>query len=181
MNRVLSLTLILLLISPTGCKKSDDTASSSGGSGGASANSGDPEAVKVVQDELDRHWVKAGDGWMSQFPAKTNVFTGQRAGPESMYRQVKELKFDLETSELSDSDKLNGVTFRGTCDFHSVPVRVYGDPSAFGPPAWGPWHPSIDNLTVQKVKGKWDVYGTGWFNTGEKPPQAIVTKLLAAG
>src|SRR5947207_14653854 len=78
--------------------KSSDTASSgsasasgaatgSGSGVDAPAGQGDSEAVKAVCDELAKHWVKTGDGWVSEFPSQVSLATGKRAGPESYSRQ----------------------------------------------------------------------------------------------
>jgi hypothetical protein len=195
---VLAILASSMVLGVGGCKekesasKSSDNSSSSGGgspsagSGSAAALSadgiagqGDKEAVQAVCDELAKHWVKTPDGWVSEFPSQVSIATGKRAGPESYYRQIKALKFTLEAGEVSASDKLNGLSYRGTGQFETAPVRLYNDPNAFGQPRWSEWHDSNESVFVEKKNGKWNIAGTagGWMVSGEKPSAAALAKI----
>jgi hypothetical protein len=200
-SRRLSLLAILaslMVLAVGGCKEkesgsqsSGSSSSTSGGSSGASSGSGavttadgisgqgDKEAVQAVCDELAKHWVKTPDGWVSEFPSQVSLATGKRAGPESYYRQIKALKFTLESGEVSESDKLNGVSYRGTGQFDTAPVRLFNDPNAFNQPRWSPWHDSNESVFVEKRNGKWNIAGTagGWMVAGEKPSAAALAKI----
>ena len=182
-NRLVFALVLLLTLATSSCNKNDG-----GGSAGASSGNGvdaiagsggDRDAVKAVSDELAKRWTKTSDGWISEFPSKVSLLTGQRSGPESYYRQIKALKFDLETNDLSESDKLNGVQFRGHCQFDPAPVRLYNDPNAFGGPTWSEWHPSNESAVVVKKNGKWDVVGEagGWIVAGAAPAPGVVAQL----
>src|SRR5437667_11520606 len=54
-----------------GCSKTDSGESGSANAGGASAGSipgeGPADSVKAVGAELDKHWLKTPDGWISQY------------------------------------------------------------------------------------------------------------------
>jgi hypothetical protein len=186
-----SVGIALFLLFAIGCGKkdaggSDAKASASPPSDARAAatpsdsNAGqeNPEAVAALNEELARRWLRTPDGWISEYPAKTNVFTGERAGPESYYRQIKELKFNVEPNELSESDKLNGVQFMGLCKFTDAPMRIFGDPNAFGPPRWSEWKPSTEAVRVEKRGGHWLFAGVmGYLVAGTKPSAGTVAQL----
>ena len=197
MNRSRSTGMLLALLLGagllvlSGCPSKDSSEGQSGagkssGSGSASnqnaasnaiVGEGDGDAVKAVSEELAKHWLKTADGWSSEYPAKTYLATGQRAGPESFYRQLKQLKFGVDAEEISESDKLNGIQFRALCQFASTPKRIYGDPNAFGPPRWSDWQSSDESLRVEKRNGKW-IFGSGDFLlSGTKPSESTVGQL----
>ena len=145
---------------------------------GSISGQGDGEAVAFLRQELEKRWLKTPDGWLSEYPAKTYIATGQRAGPESFYRQIKELKFDVEPDDLTESDKLNGIQFRGECRFSHAPKRIYGDPNAFGPLRWSDWTPSNESVRVQKRNGQWSASdGLGYLMSGTKPGEGAVSQL----
>lgn len=173
-----------------GCSKTEDhTADTPSASSTPAANDspdkdsaampaqGDAEAVMAMRQELSRHWVRLPEGWISEYPARIRIATGQRDGPESFYRQIKQLKFDVETREISESDKLNGITFRGSCQFTHAPVRIYGDPNAFGPPRWSDWGASDEAVQMEKRNGKWTFGGIGYMVTGTQPSAATIATL----
>jgi hypothetical protein len=186
----------LMVLGVGGCKEKESSSSSGSSSGSGSGSGsgstpaavtsadgisgqGDKEAVQAVSDELAKHWVKTADGWVSEFPSQVSLATGKRAGPESYYRQLKALKFTLDAGEVSASDKLNGVSYRGTGQFETAPVRLYNDPNAFNQPRWSEWHDSNESVFVEKRNGKWRIEGTagGWMVSGEKPAAAALAKI----
>jgi hypothetical protein len=164
--------------SSTGGPPSASAANAAGDGTSAIAGQGDADAVKAVSDELANHWLKTGDGWISEFPSQTYIATGKRASAESYYRQIKALKFYVDPGELSDSDKLNGVQFAGLCQFDHAPVRTFGDPNAFGPKRWSDWHESDESIRVQKKNGQWSFAGNlGYILEGAKPSADIAAQL----
>jgi hypothetical protein len=172
----LLLILALGLVVGIGCSDGESSSGETGsGSGDASASKGDPEAVKAVSEELAKHWAKSPNGWTSEYPTKVRLGTGERAGPESFYREVKDLTFNVDSETLSESDKLNGVSFRGECDFNSIPYRIYGDPASFGPPAWSNWQASWETLRIEKRNGKWIMGGNmnSWVNGTKPSPETV--------
>lgn len=157
------------LITLTGC--SDEDSGSDGSSAASSVvGTGDPDALNAIRAELDKHWLKTSDGWVSQYPAReTNA-----------YRQVKEFKFEINSGELSDADKLNKFEFAGSC-MPEVTIREYGFYERFGTVAntqWSPWKEEFLRIQVSKNDGQWSVK-TGiddWLLTGTKPdPSAVPT------
>jgi hypothetical protein len=183
---VFALLLVCFLLL-AGCHKDSeskkDESSGESGTAGAPADpnivngTGDKDAVQAVRDELNKHWLHTADGWFSEFPSKTYIVSGERAGPESFYRQFKQLNFTVEPNDLSDSDKLNGLQFYGTCQFNSPPVRLFNDPNEFGQPHWSAWHPSIESLSVQKKNGKWIVLSNGYLISGTIPAAGKIAQL----
>lgn len=181
------LALFFAICLSTSCKKSDGTASgSSGGSSGTSAAGGisgtgdDPAAVAAARDEIAKHWVSTPDGWISEFPSHVYIATGKRSDAESYYRQIKDLKFELESRDLSDSDKLNGVQYRGYCTILSAPIRLYNDPNSFGGKTWSPWKQSdvaTSAFYVEKVKGQWKFSGDSFAISGTPPTPSTVGQL----
>ena len=177
------LLVVILVLVVGGCSKKESEGGSGSSAGAASdpaviSGKGDAEAVKALGDELAKRWLRTADGWISEYPAQTYLATGKRAGPDSFYREIKELKFVLEASGISESDKLNGVQFRGSATFTQAPTRVYGDPNAFGPKKWSEWKGSFETVNVQKVNGRWS-FGSnlGYIVEGEKPAAATVAGL----
>ncbi len=165
-----------------GCSRKD-----SDGAGGSSAAANDPtvisgkgdaQAVKALAEELAQRWVRAPEGWVSMYPSQTYLATGKRAGPDSFYREMKELKFEVEAGPLSESDKLNGIQYRGTATFSQTPARIYGDPNAFGPAKWSEWKGSFETVSMQKINGRWGFGNAmGYMVTGEKPGAAELGKI----
>jgi hypothetical protein len=183
-NKNLSIvTLILASLLCGGCDKHDD---SSGGSSGGSASSGpisgtgDAGAVAAVKDEIAKRWLATPDGFVSEYPSHVMIATGKRADAESYYRQIKELKFEIETIEISESDKLNGVQFRGYCHLKSSPMRFYNDPNSFGGKKWSEWKGSDEATAIAaivKKNGKWDFPTDSFLVTGAKPSESTVAQL----
>jgi hypothetical protein len=173
----------------SGCKDKDSTSNKSGAAANATSSNaaadptsisgeGDAEAVKAMNEELAKRWTKTQDGWVSEYPSKTYIATGERAGPESFYRQIKELKFQVQPDEISEADKLNGFQFQGTCQFNPSSVRTYNDPNAFGPPRWSDWHTVQGTVHIDKRKGQWLFSGIqGYLVNGTKPDAGTLSKL----
>jgi hypothetical protein len=176
-----------------GCGKKDSGGSSTGGSsangpsGEASAGApgtiggtGDPDAVNAANAEIAKHWVSTPDGWISEFPSHVYIATGKRSDAESYYRQLKELKYDIQPGELSDADKLNGLQFYGRCVNRASPMRVFNDPNEFIGKKWTEWKQSGEGMAafvVQKKNGQWICDGDSYFVTGTKPSDSTVGQL----
>lgn len=146
----------------------------------AISGTGDAEAVAAVRSELMKRWVQTSDGWISEFPSHVSPFTGQRADAESYYRQLKSLDFEVQPRDVSDADKLNGLTYRGYVELKSSPMRLFNDPNSFTPKLWSPWkqsEPAGSSFGVRKVKGQWAVYGDGYPIMGAKPASGILGQL----
>lgn len=141
---------------------------------------GDAEAVAAVRSEMMKRWVQTADGWISEFPSQVSLMTGQRAGPESYYRELKSLDFEVQTRDVSDADKLNGLTYRGYVELKSSPMRLFNDPNSFTPKQWSAWkqsEPAVSSFGVRKVKGRWAVYGDGYPIMGAKPTSGTLGQL----
>lgn len=141
---------------------------------------GDAEAVTAVRNELLQRWVQTSDGWISEFPSQVSLMTGKRAGPESYYRELKSLDFEVQPRDVSDADKLNGLTYRGYVEMKSSPMRLFNDPNSFTPKQWSPWkqsEPAVSSFGVRKVKGQWAVYGDGYPIMGAKPASGTLGQL----
>ena len=185
-----ALILVTGLLLLAGCgKESQSEISSSAHSGGASGSKagnegisgdGDAEAVAAVRNELLRRWALTSDGWISEFPSQVSLMTGKRAGPESYYRQLKSLDFEVQPRDVSDADKLNGLTYRGYVELKSSPMRLFNDPNSFTAKQWSPWkqsEPAVSSFGVRKVKGQWAVYGDGYPIMGAKPASGTLAQL----
>jgi len=188
--RTSALILVTGLLLLAGCGKdsaSDSHSSSQSSSGSASkvgneaiAGMGDAEAVAAVRSEMMKRWVQTPDGWISEFPSQVSLMTGQRAGPESYYRELKSLDFEVQPRDVSDADKLNGLTYRGYVELKSSPMRLFNDPNSFTAKQWSPWkqsEPAVSSFGVRKVKGQWAVYGDGYPIMGAKPASGTLAQL----
>ena len=181
------ITNMLLL---TGCGKetqsnsqssahSNDATASKAGSNSISGT-GDADAVTAVRNELMKRWVQTSDGWVSEFPSQVTLMTHERAGPESYYRQLKSLDFEVQPRDVSDADKLNGLTYRGYVELKSAPMRVFNDPNSFSSKQWSPWRqsePAGSSFGIRKVNGQWAVYGDGYPIMGAKPASGTLGQL----
>jgi len=180
--------LLAALLVVAGCGKSGSGgASASGGSGAAPSENGnlygtgDPDAVNAVYAELTQRWVQTPDGWVSEFPQHVYIATGQRADAASFYRQIKELKFDIQQNDLSDADKLNGYEYNGYVQFRGSPIRTYDDPNSMVSNQWTSWTQSDEggapSFKVYKQNGKWTCDGDCYLIEGTQPSQDTIAQL----
>jgi hypothetical protein len=137
------------------------------------------EAQDAAVAEIARHWVKNADGWTT---ARSN---GTSFAPDNLLRQYRELAAEsVNPSDLSESDRLNGVEWAGEVTFKPSPAREVGDPGvAFEGLAgvglnrqrgrWTQWvdYPA-DSVRLQKVKGKWQVSQDNNLLRGKLPTPA---------
>ena len=184
----LILATCMLLLAGCGKDSASDSHSSSQSSSDSASNAGtesisgagDAEAVAAVRNELMKRWVQTSDGWISEFPSHVSPFTGQRSDAESYYRELKSLDFEVQPRDVSDADKLNGLTYRGYVELKSSPMRLFNDPNSFSTKRWSAWkqsEPAVSSFGVRKVKGQWAVYGDGYPIMGAKPASGTLGQL----
>jgi len=164
---------------------SSDSAEGSGGSGSLSAADRQAEAAALA--ELQRHWLKGGDGWTAA------EVGGSPYAPDHFLRQYRELVITgVEPQELGESDKLNGFEWAGTVTFKKTVLREAGGQQTYvmeglgsGQQAYvekqpGRWSQWIDMqpgpLRLQKNKGAWQFQWDGSYLRGTLPgPQDFAT------
>ncbi|HSZ57827.1 MAG TPA: hypothetical protein VK797_19345 [Tepidisphaeraceae bacterium] len=180
-KKVFSLVNFLLIatVAVGGCKKSGSSDSGSAGSDRASALDG--EAQAAAMGEIQKHWAKGPDGWT------TARVSGSAYAPDRYIRQMRELTVQgVQSSELTDSDRLNGMEWAGEVTFKSAPCREAGDAglllegmSNLGLSVnrqRGRWTQWVDfqpeAIRVQKVKGQWQAQQDTWLLRGAIPQPA---------
>lgn len=136
----------------------------------------DRAAAEFVQAKVDAHWVKAADGWTTQLQRR-NMFGEPMEGlPEILFEQYRDLKFSVRPMEVSESQRLNGATYRAEVSFASVPMRQYRAIESLGNPiGWLPWqeYSPASSFAVELRNGKWLMEDMEMF-AGLKPdPSAI--------
>jgi hypothetical protein len=157
-------------------------AGSAGGSEAAANPStvpgtGDPDAVKVAQLELKKHWVKTSDGWISAlqyYPYRK--YTYAVPFDELRFLEIRDLSFDITPMDISDTDKLNGIQYHGWCKFADSSVRVFNQGGAA---QWNQWADDRDNgysLDILKVNGQWQIHG-GEMTSGTVPDAQTLARL----
>lgn len=189
-THLIGLILAVGLLLPAGCNKDStsnghsagqtSTASASNAAAESISGAGDAEAIAAVRNELMKRWVQTSDGWISEFPSHVSPFTGQRSDAESYYRELKSLDFEVQPRDVSDADKLNGLTYRGYVELKSSPMRLFNDPNSFSQRQWSAWkqsEPAVSSFGVRKVKGQWAVYGDGYPIMGAKPASGTLGQL----
>jgi len=161
-----------------GDSSSADAGAAASGGGGPLSGTGDPAAVKFLCDELRKHWVATPDGFTSEYPSHVYIATGLRADAESFYRQIKELKFVVETQDLDNADKLNGITYEGYCKFQSSPTRKFNDPNELIGKHWTPWAQSNEEaVRVEKKNGQWSAHSNSYLVDGTQPTASTLAQL----
>jgi len=147
---------------------------------GASADSPiEKEARQAAQTELDKHWTKTADGYV------TARDIGSSFAPFRYVRQAKDISIDsISPDEVTDTDKLNGIEWAGEATFKSTPVREAGES---GPVLdgmanqtimrprgrWSQWLDyQPESIRLQKVKGQWQIQNDTWLLRGTKPTPA---------
>lgn len=148
-----------------------------GRAGGVSANgrhynADELAAQNAVMAEIRKHWVQGPDGWT------TAMLGGTSFVPSRFLRQVKKLKVaDVESNELSQSDKLNGFEWEGSVTFEETPMREAGDQGYVGDGdtnprmvirpkgQWSQWVSFTPlDIYVEKLHGKWQ-FSSGGMQT----------------
>ena len=154
----------------TGCHRSDSD------SGGSKTSAVEHDASDFALAEMTKHWTKNADGWITAKDA------GSSFAPVRYLREVRDLSVDsVESSDLSDADRLNGFEWAGTASMKKTPCREAGEPgvvldgmaSVTIMRRRGQWSQWIDYqpepVRVQKVKGKWQVQPDNGLLTGATP------------
>jgi hypothetical protein len=177
---VLGFTLIA--IPPGGCSKSDSGSSSgSDSAGGSKASAIENEAQAAALAEIQKHWAKGSDGWT------TARDTGSSFAPIKFLRQMRDIApQSVESSDLGESDKLNGIEWAGQVNFKSSPCREAGDDgfllegmSNLGVSVsrhrgrwtqWADYQPEA--IRLHKTKGKWEIQQDTWLLRGSIPQPA---------
>ena len=106
----------------------------------------------MAQAELNKYFVKCGDRW---YLDKLNSFYGYGI---DFYELRENGKTNLKEETLSESDKLNGIEYKGNLIFsYKGPQRmvVSGETSDW---RWTDWGEGIHNIRiyVEKKKGSWN-------------------------
>jgi len=160
------------LTAHTGCSKSDSGGSGSANGGGASASSipgeGPADSVKAVGAELDKHWLKTPDGWISQYHTHDAMDKAI-----DVFVEMKDLKFEVASKDnRSDGDKQNGIEFGTIGSLYASQFRVFAPDYTSrepGPPGkWKDWREPKDpmDFSVFKQNGTWQVGDWEKFKPG---------------
>jgi hypothetical protein len=170
---------LAVVFGSVGCGSSgSDAVEGSGGSGHVSGADRQAEAAALA--ELQRHWLKGGDGWTAA------EVGGSPYAPDHFLRQYRELIITgVEPQELGESDKLNGFEWAGTVTFKKTVCREAGGQQTYvmeglgdGQQAYvekqpGRWSQWIDMqpgpLRLQKHKGAWQFQWDGSYLRGTLP------------
>ena len=171
---------LALTLGSHACKKapSSEPAKSDAGSGASPAVPAiEREAQDAALAELGKHWTKGPDGWT------TAITSGVSVAPDHYLRQFRELTVHhVESADLSDSDRLNGLEWAGQVVFKSAPCREAGDQGLVlegmvglninrQRGRWSQWADFQPNpIRLQKVKGQWQVNQDTLLLRGQ-PPQ----------
>jgi hypothetical protein len=170
---------LVIAVALAGCGNSD---SGDGGKAGATGGDGaqvsglDKEARDAAVAEVQKHWVKGGEGWVT---ARTS---GSPYAPDHYLRQMKDLTVrHVQPNEISETDKMNGFEWAGTVAFNRSPCREAGDAGMVlegvadvrADRPRGKWSQWIDfqpeSMHVQKVKGQWQIEQDTWLLRGNIP------------
>jgi len=147
---------------------SGDSAASGGAGGGGSSNTSsgggaqqltglDREAYDFIAARIDEHWLRTADGWTTQFQ-RMNIGGEVMPGrPDTLYRQLRNITFNVTAVPVSESQRLNGSDYRAEVEFATTALRQFNlVDSGMGPPGWTPWeehYPST--IAVERRNGKW--------------------------
>lgn len=135
------------------------------------------EAGDAVMVEIGKHWSKAADGW-------TTAYNSGNAFAPNYLRQLRDITVaGVESSELSEADKMNGVQWAGEVTFRKIPMREAGDPGPvsadFGGGVMrtkGRWSQWVDltpeRIQALKVNGKWQFQQETMLLQGKQPSNA---------
>jgi hypothetical protein len=195
MRSIVPILMMVAVISLCGCNgdnEANDNATDSaggasgGGSGGAAAvadrsngaatSADDKTAAAFVQSKIDEHWLKTADGWVTQMHRR-NVFGEEMEGvPEVLYLQYRDMKFSVKRVTLTESQKLNGTTYRAEITFEYVPTRrFHTERSMSAPPGWSRWDEEqpAEAIVVELRHGKWLMTDAELFAWRKPDPAAI--------
>ena len=162
-----------MMLTAAGCGKSDsDAAAKPGGAGGGI----EQEAQSAAFAEIQKHWTKGPDGWT------TSRISGSPYAPDHYVRQVRDFSVqEVQSFDLSDSDRLNGLEWEGQVNFKSAPCREAGDPGLVlegivslsinrQRGKWTQWVDfQPDPIRLHKMKGQWQAMQDTWLLRGSMP------------
>lgn len=147
-------------------------------SDGKKLSADDKAAADAFLAKLQEHWVKAPDGWITEYQQYNmlgQVMPGQV--PDLHFHQFREFKFTVTPEELTDAMKLNGTDYRGSVKFEGCPERYYREEQTWeGPKGWGQWkdgNPEWAGLAIERRKGQWITSDSDLFR-GVKPNSATI-------
>jgi hypothetical protein len=114
----------------------------------------DGQAVLQAKKLVGEHIIRCGDSWYTYFHN------------ESFIRELREVRFEVISHDLSPADRANGVEWDGEVTFGADKYRRYDSRSR----SWAEWNQwkYVHFVEVSKVKGKWKLSTVGpWsFSTG---------------
>ena len=138
----------------------------------ASADSGDDEALKLAQQKFADVFVEKGDVTVTRY---THVIPFDHPADWSLL-QYKEVSSEVHPGKLSEVDKMNGVTWRGSVTFKARFTRtlmgiLYPDHEAFDGLHPGDWGQAgnIFGVALEQRSGKWTVKSDDGFSELSKP------------
>ena len=103
----------------------------------------DRQAESAAMAELQKHWVKAADGWT------TSVVAGSPYAPDRFLRQCRALAIkEMEPQDLTESDKLNGFEWVGRANLKPTSCREAGG-------LGGMVLDGMSNTVVSRQRGRW--------------------------
>lgn len=178
------LLCLILLLAPTGCRKSSTPEADKSADGASPEVTGlAAEAKGAALAEVSRHCSKGPDGWTSA------VVSGSPYAPEHFLRQFRSVAVaGVEAFPLAESDRLNGFEWVGEVTFEKTPSREAGESGIIldgvvgvnvsrRPGRWSQWVDySPSAMRVQKLKGKWQVNQDNTFCRGTPPGPADFTR-----
>jgi hypothetical protein len=138
---------------------------------GGKMSADDTATTAFVQTKIDQHWAKNADGWVTQLH-KRNAFGEEMEGvPEVLYLQYRDMKFSVNPVTLTESQRLNGTTYRAEITSEYVPARrFHTEKSMSAPPGWSRWDQEqpAEAIVVELRNGKWLMSDAELF-AGAKP------------
>jgi hypothetical protein len=166
--------VLALLFSSAGCGHS---VSDGSGDSRAGLSGEDKQAEQVAVAELQKHWLKGGDGWT------TAVVSGSPYAPDRFLRQCRALAIqELKPQDLTDSDKLNGFEWVGQATLKPTSCREAGGQGGMvldgmsqvvvskQPGSWSQWVDFTPGpMRFQKQKGAWQFQWDGSYLRGALP------------
>lgn len=136
-----------LLIALTGCGSGMDI-------------SGDRDASKALRQAFQQHFANCSGTW-------TTVLPGGR------HLQLAKPSFRVESDELTEAQKLNGITFYGRVHMGKHTSDRQYEASGYDRyhATWGKWHDSsLDWGRIQQRNGVWQFPDTNSFSFAGRSP-----------
>jgi hypothetical protein len=127
----------------------------------------DREASDFVQSRINESWIKAPDGWTTQFQVRNGYGQVIPDAPQVLFTQYRELTFSIQPETVTATQRLNGADYRAVVEFKNSSVRYY---RTVQPKGWSPWEDGTPAffVVVERRNGKWLISNTDLF-VGVKP------------